>query len=179
MMVDERAERFRPLFNDEYSRDALVGLCIGTHTVAPAQRIYDDAAFERPAAALLADPLFDAAGRRLHADLRSDLSRRRAICRPKVDRYNTTRGVIGLAEYNRLAREIRPPALEPDYRHLCETWVKYHAGTPLADELYKIEQANSRLLKGKGSSLRRADVEKLRNGTRAESAGTGRCRSAR
>ena len=31
MMVDERAERFRPLFNDEYSRDALVGLCIGTH----------------------------------------------------------------------------------------------------------------------------------------------------
>ena len=31
MMVDERAERFRLLFNDEYSRDALVGLCIGTH----------------------------------------------------------------------------------------------------------------------------------------------------
>jgi len=32
MMIDERAERFRPLFNDEYSRDALVGLCVGTHT---------------------------------------------------------------------------------------------------------------------------------------------------
>ena len=31
MMIDERAERFRPLFNDEYSRDALVALCIGTH----------------------------------------------------------------------------------------------------------------------------------------------------
>ena len=39
-------------------------------------------------------------------------------------------------------------------------------GEPLADELYKIEQANSRLLKGKGSKLKRADVEKLRQAAR-------------
>lgn len=44
--------------------------------------------------------------------------------------------------------------------------MKYHSGEPLADELYKIEQANSRLLKGKGSILRRADVEKLRKAAR-------------
>jgi hypothetical protein len=81
---------------------------------------------------------------------------------PKVDRYNTTRGVIGLAEYNRLSRDTRPPVLEPQYRHLCETWVKYHAGTPEADKLYSLEQSHSRLLKGKGSRLKRADVEKLR-----------------
>jgi hypothetical protein len=31
MTLDERAERFRPLFNDEYSLDGLVGLCIGAH----------------------------------------------------------------------------------------------------------------------------------------------------
>ena len=31
--------------------------------------------------------------------------------------------MIGLAEYNRLSREMRPPALEPQFRHLCETWV--------------------------------------------------------
>src|SRR5579863_8972115 len=31
MTLDERAERFQPLFNDEYSLDALVGLCIGAH----------------------------------------------------------------------------------------------------------------------------------------------------
>ena len=80
----------------------------------------------------------------------------------KVDRYNTTGGVIGLAEYNRLSRETRPPALEPQFRHLCETWVKYHAGTPEADNLYSLEQSQSRLLKGKGSRLKRADVEKLR-----------------
>jgi len=80
----------------------------------------------------------------------------------KVDRYNTTRGVIKLEEYNRLSREMRPPTVDPKYRYLCETWVKYHAGEPLADELYKLEQANSRLLKGKGSMLKRVDIEKLR-----------------
>src|SRR5260370_26926132 len=80
----------------------------------------------------------------------------------KVDRYNATRGVIGLAEYNRLARETRPPVVDPKYRHLCETWVKYHAGTPLADELYRLEQSHSRLLEGKGSRLKRADIEKIR-----------------
>ena len=68
MMVDERAERFRPLFNDEYSRDALVGLCIGTHTSHRLERIHDDAALERAAASLFADPLFGASRRRLHAD---------------------------------------------------------------------------------------------------------------
>ena len=73
---------------------------------------------------------------------------------------------MGLEEYNRLARESFPSALNPKYRHLCETWVKYHAGEPLADELYQVEQAHSRLLKGKGSSLKRADVETLRKAAR-------------
>ena len=40
--------------------------------------------------------------------------------------------------------------------------MKYHAGAPLADEMYKLEQARSRVLNGAGSSLKRADVEKLR-----------------
>ena len=43
--------------------------------VEPAQRIHDDATFERAAAAVFADPLFGAAGRRLHADVRTRLSR--------------------------------------------------------------------------------------------------------
>jgi len=54
--------------------------------------------------------------------------------------------------------------MDPKYRHLCETWVKYHAGAPLADELYRIDQSQSRLMKGKGSGLMRADVENIRAG---------------
>jgi hypothetical protein len=59
---------------------------------------------------------------------------------------------------------MRPPVVDPKYRHLCETWVKYNAGTPIADELYRLEQSHSRLLKDKGSHLKRGDVEKIRAG---------------
>ena len=34
----------------------------------------------------------------------------------KIDRYITTRGVLTLAEYNRLAREMRPPGDRSKYR---------------------------------------------------------------
>jgi hypothetical protein len=161
MTVDERAERFRPLFNDEYSRDALVGLCIGTH---PSHRASEYTMMQH-----------SNLPQRLYSLIPYSILQGEdytSTCGPvypgashlpqKADRYNTTRGVIGLAEYNRLSRETRPPVLEPQYRHLCETWVKYHAGTPEADKLYSLEQANSRLLKGQGSRLKRADVEKLR-----------------
>ena len=56
--------------------------------------------------------------------------------------------------------------MDPKYRHLCETWVKYHAGAPMADELYRLTQKRSRLLEGKGSTLKRADIEKLRGSAR-------------
>jgi hypothetical protein len=165
MMVDERAERFRPLFNDEYSRDALVGLCIGTH---PSHRLSEYTMMQH-----------SNGPQRLYSLIPYSILQGEdytPTCGPiypgathlptKLDRYNTTRGVIGLQEYNRLAREARPPILEPKYRHLCETWVKYHAGEPLADELYKLEQVNSRLLKDKGSKLKRADIESLRASAR-------------
>jgi hypothetical protein len=161
MMVDERAERFRPLFNDEYSRDALVGLCIGTHQ---SHRLNEYTMMQH-----------SNLPQRLYSLIPYSILQGEdytPTCGPvypgashlpqKVDRYNTTRGVIGLAEYNRLSRQTRPPVLEPQFRHLCETWVKYHAGTPEADKLYGLEQSHSRLLKGKGSYLRRADVERLR-----------------
>ncbi len=74
----------------------------------------------------------------------------------------TTRGVLTLAEYNRLAQETRAAVCCDKYRFLCETWVKYHHDTPLADELYRLTQSDSRLLKGAGAGLRRADVEALR-----------------
>lgn len=161
MMVDERAERFRPLFNDEYSRDALVGLCIGTH---PSHALSEYTMMQHsnkpqrlysliPYSILQGDDYTPTCG---------PVYPGKSHLPTKLDRYTTTRGVLTLAEYNRLARENRPTVVDPKYRHLCETWVKYNAGTPLADELYKLDQNHSRLLKGKGSSLKRADVEKLR-----------------
>lgn len=170
MMVDERAERFRPLFNDEYSRDVLTGLCIGTlpshqasdytmmqHSNKP-QRLFSPVPYSILAGEDYTPTCGPVYPGKTHLDL-------------KLDRYTTTRGVLTLAEYNKLAREVRPAVVDPKYRHLCETWVKYHAATPLADELYRLEQSQSRRLKGKGAGLSRADIEKL---CRNDAGGSGR-----
>ena len=91
MTVDERAERFRPLFNDEYTRDALVGLCIGTHPSHilteytmmqhsdKSQRLYS----RIPHSILQGDDFTPTCGPicpgRTHLD-------------PKIDRYTTSQG---------------------------------------------------------------------------------------
>ena len=50
--------------------------------------------------------------------------------------------------------DSRPRRARTRYRFLCETWVKYNYRTPLADELYRLEQRESRRLKGKGADRR-------------------------
>ena len=80
-----------------------------------------------------------------------------------VDRYRTTQGLISNAEFNQRVKAFTPALASEKFRDLDETWVKYHYDTPLADEMYKLEQQYSRKLKGKGAGLRRADVEELRD----------------
>ena len=178
MMVDERAERFRPLFNDEYSRDALVGLCIGTH---PSHRLNEYTMMQHsnlPQRLYSLIPYSILQGEDYTPTLRPRLSGRQPPAAEDRPLQHHARR-IGLAEYNRLSRETRPPVLEPKFRHLCETWVKYHAGTPEPTSSIVSNRANSRLLKGKGSRLKRADVEKLRTTSTVRAAGPRRCRSAR
>ncbi len=86
---------------------------------------------------------------------------------PKVDRYTTTSGVLTpVTNADRLAREVRPHVVNSKYRHLCETWVKYHAGTPLADETTSLSKANLACSRGRAATLKLADVAKLREGGR-------------
>ncbi len=162
MMVDERAERFRPLFNDEYA-NAVLGELVGyisnpsqqlhgynmmKHSNAPT-RVYSHIPYS-----ILADGNFT----RTCGELQPGITH----LPPKIDRYTTSAGVLGLADYNRRAREFVPQVCTDKYRHLCETWVKYNAHTPLADELYGLDQIHSRRLKGAGAGLSRDDVERLR-----------------
>ncbi len=164
--VDARAERFRPLLNDEFARDVIGGLmALLTH---PSQRICDYAMMQHsdkpqrmfspiPYSILHGEDYVPSCGEMHPGVTHLD---------PKVDRYTTTRGVLTLAQYNLLARDAIPAACTEKYRFLCETWAKYHYDTPLADELYGLVQADSRTLKGAGAKLRRADVEALRDPAR-------------
>lgn len=155
MMIDERAERFRPLLNDDFSRGAL-GELVGLVS-HPSQQITPYAMMQHsnkpmrmysplPYSILQGEDYVPSCGP-IYPGI-TNLER-------KVDRYNTSKGALTLADYNRLSRETVPPLCGDKYRYLCETWVKYNHQTPLAEELYKLEQAQSRKLKGKGAGVTR------------------------
>jgi len=161
MKVDVRADRFRPLFNDHYSRDVL-GELVGLLS-SPSQRLSEYSMAQHsdqpvrmfsliPYSILSGEPFTTTCG---------PIAPGITYLDPKKDAYTTTRGRMGLDEYNRLSREHCPPQAADKYRFLCETWTKYHAGTPLADELYDLEQGKSRKLAGKGSMLHRDEVHQL------------------
>ncbi|WP_411341207.1 hypothetical protein V6U71_04990 [Sphingopyxis sp. J-6] len=149
--IDPRAERFRPLLNDEYGNSVLGelvgGLTLPSQQISPfAMMQHSDAATRMftplPLSILNGEDYVPSAGPPQPGTSNLD---------PKVDRYQTSRGRLTLAEYNRLAREHTPEICSDRYRFLCETWVKYNAGTPLAEELYKVEQRQSRTRQDRGT----------------------------
>lgn len=149
--IDPRAERFRPLLNDEFG-DTLLGELVGSISM-PSQKTspfkmmqHSDSAAQvltpLPLSVLAGDDYVPSSGQ---------IQRGGNSLDQKIDRYRTTRGTLTLAEYNRLAQETTPAMCADRYRFLCETWVKYNADTALADELYKTEQELSRTLNGRGT----------------------------
>ncbi len=159
--IDERAERFRPLLNDEYSRDMLGEICVGSgpshqlneymlmqHVDLP-RRIYTPI----PLSILEDDDYAPTVG-----GVRPGIT----YLDQKKDRYCTTEGVLGFQEYNKRVKE-RDYALDREAaRYFCETTVKYNADSEEADQLYKVYQRNSRNLKDKGAMLSRSDIEAIR-----------------
>ncbi len=161
-MIDERAERLRPLLNDEYSNMSLWEI-LGPLS-HPCQRTHDYQLMQHaniPANTYSLIPysiLDDGDYTTTCGDLKPGLSH----LDPKQDRYRTTQGVLTLAEYNRGVKAFTPRLSSEKFRHKCENWLKYHYDTPVAGEMYRIEQETSRQLRDQGAGLRRADIEKLR-----------------
>jgi hypothetical protein len=165
MLIDERAERFRPLLNDEYG-NLFLGELVG-YISSPSQRMHDYTMMQHTDAptrslsyipySILEDGNYTpSVGPMRPGD--SYLPR-------KNDRYRTTQGVFSLEEFMRRSREFVPQVCQPQNRYLCADWVKYNAHTPRADALFKLEQQHSRVLKDAGAGLRRDDVEARRNET--------------
>lgn len=162
MLIEDRAQRFKPLMNDEYGRDLIAEL-VGYISLSSQQG--DDYTMSKysgapgdmwstiPYPALLGEEVTSGVGpiRGGHSSLP-----------PKTSTWTTTRGRLTLDEANRLARELDPlPAREP-YCFLDDRWLKDHATDPRAEELYRHTQRQSRLLVGKGTGLTSSDIEALR-----------------
>lgn len=65
-------------------------------------------------------------------------------------------------ELNAAAREFASPLHRAPWRHFDEATVKWRHEDPEVDAMYRYAQEPSRLLEGRGSSLRRADIDAIR-----------------
>ena len=162
MKFDERAERFRGLLNDEYGNELLGALVVPLtlpshqcneytmmqHSNAP-KRVHSPISYS----ILSGEDYVPSVGDGIHPGV--------TYLPPKADRYRTTQGVMTLAEFNQRCGHFTPQLCAEKFRHLDESWVKYHYQSPLADEMYKLEQQHSRKLAGKGAGLTRADIQAL------------------
>lgn len=159
MHIDERAQRFRPLLNDEFSRDCLGELLIPMTN--PSQRLHDYAMGQHSDAPtrMFSHIPYAILDGEAYTVSSGPVFPGSTCLPPKVDRYRTTRETMTLAEYNAAVRAYRPE--NHKYRFLDETWLKHHYDGPLADEMYRADQAKSRKLVGKGAGLSKADIEKL------------------
>lgn len=163
MLVEERAQRFKPLMNDEYGSDLIAEL-VGYISLSSQQgNGYTMSKFSGAPGdmwstipySVLADDEFSSTVGPIRGGSTS--------LPPKTSTWTTTQGRLGLDEVNRRARELRPLPSQDRYRFLDERWLKDHVGDPRAEELYRHSQQRSRLLAGKGASLTHADVEALRS----------------
>ncbi|KAA9160106.1 hypothetical protein FPZ12_018615 [Amycolatopsis acidicola] len=164
LSLDDRVQRFKPLMNDEYGRDDLgemVGLLGLPHQktneygMARYSGLNQNMLTGIPYSVLTDDDFASTAGDRLSGS--SSLPAKNGL-------WTTSAGRIDLGEYNRRARGFTPAVLEGANRYRDEEWVKWHHGSPEADELYRLAQRGSRNLEGRGSSLRRADLTGLADG---------------
>lgn len=160
--IDERAERVKPLLNDEYGRDFLAEL-LG-HISLPGQQ---GAPYAMNKWADQPGDMWSPVPYSVLADAEYTLSAGGArpgstSLAPKHGPYLTTRGKLSLEDYNAACAAFKPAVCAEPYRYLDDAWVRGHAGTPLADELYKLDQRQSRHLRDKGAGVGRPELDAIR-----------------
>ncbi|MCB1746480.1 MAG: hypothetical protein H6977_02520 [Gammaproteobacteria bacterium] len=160
--IDACAQAVKPLLNDEYARDFLAEL-LG-YISLPAQqgssynmnKWFDgqgDMWTPVPYAVLDGDEYTSSSG-----PLRGGWT----SLEPKRGPYLTTRGKLDLEAYNAAAAGFTPASCAPRFRYLDDAWVRDHADSALADELYRLDQRGSRHLDGRGAGVTRDELDALR-----------------
>jgi hypothetical protein len=162
MTVEERAQRFKPLMNDEYGRDLIAEL-VGyislssqqgsEYTMSKWSGAPGDMWSTIPYSVLADDEFTRTVG-----EIRGGST----SLPEKASTWTTSQGKLTLAEANERAKAMNPLAVQDPYRFLDDRWLKDHPNDPRAQELYRDTQQRSRLLAGKGTGLTQADIEALR-----------------
>jgi hypothetical protein len=178
-LIDERTRRFWPLFSEEFSLDGYVdNFATLTGFQGSANDYYlqpvnyrlwrrgggkDDLpgtgrqSFPVPAHVLIDHDY----PRRVNPNGLADV-RGTSSLPAKTGGYTFACGRLTQDEMNQAARDFRSPLMKEPWRYFDEQTVKWRWQTPEVNELYLYTQERSRLLNGQGSSLVRADIERLR-----------------
>jgi hypothetical protein len=165
--VDERAQRFKPFLNDEYGRDFLAEL-LGLLSLPSQQRSPYHMSKHADLPSSMWSPVpYSVLVDDEHSSSTGPIHPGSTTLPAKTSTWTTTRGKLTLEEYNRLAKEFTPKICQEPYRYLDDPWVKFHYETPLADELYRIDQHGSRTLEGRGAGVQREDIEHIRTAASA------------
>ncbi len=164
MKIDERANRFRGLLNDEYANEVLGAMLVPLTLPSSQSQDYFMMVHGQQARHVYTPFSYSLLGEKDYVGSVGGLHPGTSTLPDKVDRYRTSQGFMSNSDFNTRVRDFTPPLVSEKFRDLDETWVKYHYDTALADELYKLEQTHSRNLKGRGAGLRRSDIEALRAG---------------
>jgi len=116
MKIDERADVFRPLLNDEFSRDFL-GELVGLVSL-PSQQINEYAMMQhnnRPVRYLSMVP-YSVLNNLDHSKTMGGLAGGVSSLNEKQDRYITSKGALTLKDYNQQARNFKPSFTERQRR---------------------------------------------------------------
>ncbi|TYQ11756.1 UNVERIFIED_ORG: hypothetical protein L601_001400000510 [Gordonia westfalica J30] len=136
--LDDRAQRFKVLMNDEYARDHLaemVGLLGLPHQKA---NPYTMARYSGLNQNMISAVPFSILSEGDYAPtVGSELSGRSTLD-AKTGLWTTSAGRIGIDEYNAKAAGFSPAIHDERFRYLDEEWVKWNHGTDRAAELYRI-----------------------------------------
>ena len=157
MRVDERADRFRPLLNDEFGRDFL-GELVGLVDL-PSQRIGDYAMMQHNNAPVryishVPATVVGSSWTGVGAPLAPGVGEHGV----KQDAYTTSQGRLTLAEYNRRAQAVA----RLDAAGLSDSWIAWNRDDPRVAALYAQARAACPRLADQPATLTRDAVEALR-----------------
>ena len=155
--VDERVQRFKPLFNDEYGNclvAEIVGLVSmssqnrGPHRMARYSRDRTEMWTPIPYSVLADDDWTSGVG---------PIAPGSTSLPAKTAKWTTTQGKLTQDECNAAAQAFRSEKF--DLRNYDDdAWVKHHADDPRAQELYRGAQQSSITLRDRGAGLRHDDL---------------------
>ncbi|MCW3013637.1 MAG: hypothetical protein JWO02_729 [Solirubrobacterales bacterium] len=177
--IDERTRRFWPVFNEEYSLDAYVdnfAALLGEnaadtdyylHPVSYGVWRRGGAKGPMPTpgrnASLVPSHVLDSHDYSLRVNANGLADARGTSSLPaKSTPYTFVQGKLSEDEMNAAARAWSSPLAQSPWKHIDERTVKFHWQEPEVDALYRYSQERSRLLAGRGASLRRADIDRIR-----------------